>query len=167
MQSTFLIQRCVGVPLSESRASRGGVISLSFWPVLPLRGRSRRVRSSQIECGCSALWCQAPRKLMLKGRLALLVLSVRVQAPVDSAGMVENSRPYYGLSAGAKYPIAIAVTARHAPASIIASPIVAISAAFGKSKCRCKILRSPKTTSAPVAKIIRPRSRKNSDISIF
>ena len=128
---------------------------------------SLSLRSSQIECGGSALWCQAPRKLMLKGRLALLVLSVRAQAPVDSAGMVENSRPYYGLSAGTKYPIAIAVTARHAPASIIASPIVAISAAFGKPKCRGKILRSPKTTKAPVAKIIRPRSRKNSDISIF
>ena len=81
--------------------------------------------------------------------------------------MVENTRPYYGLSAGTKYPIAIAVTARHAPASIIASPIVAISAAFGKPKCRGKILRTPKTTRAPVAKIIRPRSRKNSGISIF
>ncbi len=33
-------------------------------------GRSPRVRSSQIECGGLALWCPAPLKPMLKGKLA-------------------------------------------------------------------------------------------------
>jgi hypothetical protein len=36
----------------------------------------------------------------------------------------------YGFPAGIKYPMAIALTARHAPASIIASPMVAINVTF-------------------------------------
>ena len=67
-----------------------------------------------------------------------------------------------GFSPDTKYPNIIAVTARHAPASIIASPTVAINATFAEPSWRCKILLSPKATRAPEANVIRPRSRKDS-----
>ncbi len=68
-------------------------------------------------------------------------------------------RYHDGLALDTKNPIAIAVTARHAPKSIIASPIVAINATFAQSSCRCKILVSPNAAKAPVANVIKPRSR--------
>jgi hypothetical protein len=67
------------------------------------------------------------------------------------SGLVFLSDCLYGFPAGIKYPIPIAVTARHAAPSIIASPMVVINVTFGgpSSRTKIRLKLNPKATSAP------------------
>jgi hypothetical protein len=85
----------------------------------------------------------------------------RRQKPGSHSDFLVKLGRHDGLSPDTKYPTIIAVSVRHAPSTMVLSPILASNATSSDPSCRRKILLSAKTR-PPTTNTRRPRSRKYS-----